>query len=702
MTALEQPLRVNSMRVSPRLFELLGVPPRLGRTLDNGDEVPGNERLVVLTHASWARRFGSDPDIVGASVELDTEAYRVVGVMPDGFVFPPGDPSVEIYTPLTIGEANPMDRPHRMYDAVGRLADEVSFDAAQEELDAIAAQIAADFPQSNEGWGITIVPIRDEVIGDIGATLWVLLAAVFAVLLIACANVANLLIARSAEASLDFTIRSALGAGRWALIRRSLADSILLAVGGGGSGVLLAVWGVSFLRSVIPAAVPRGDEVGIDLAVLLFAAAVSGFASLAFGLIPAIRVMTPNLADALKGGGKSALAARSRWLSRAMVVAEVALALVLLVAAGLMIRSFSALSVTDPGFRREGVVALTLQLPNSRYQGFEDNRAFFVELNERVSAIPGITEVGAVSDLPMNEVGTAFEMPFTVTGLDAASPTERPRADYRGVIPDFIQTMGIPLIRGRLFDRLDGDEGREVAVVNQALVDRYFPDTDPIGQGLQMPMAGSVEIVGVVGDTRHGGLQSEFAPELYVPFKQLALADMHLVVYSDMEMSAVSAAVGEVILSMDPGLVPTEVARISDMLWESVAQPRFNTALLVSLAICAGVLAAVGIYGVVNYSVVQRTGEIGVRMALGADARATAEMVMRQSMVMVVVGALVGVVASLAAARFLEGMLFGIGSTDLATYAVVTALALAVGMFAALIPARRATRVDPVIALRSE
>ncbi len=657
---------------------------------------------MVLTNASWNRRFGSDPDIIGAQVALDSESYTIVGVMPPGFVFPPGDGDVEIYSPLTIGESSPMDRPHRMYDVVGRLAAGVTFAEAQDELGAVAAGIATDFPRSNEGWGVALVPIRDELVGDIGATLWVLFAAVFAVLLIACANIANLLIARSTEASLDFMIRAALGAGRWALMRRSFADAALLALAGGGGGLLLSMWGVAILGAVIPPSVPRGGAIDIDAPVVAFVVCVSVLASIAFGLVPALRVMTPNLAEALKGGGASVVAARSRWLSGAMVVAEVSLALALLVGAGLMVRSFSRLGDTDPGFRRDGVVAFAVQLPSSRYPDSMDRQSFFAELTDRVRELPGVVEVGAVSDLPMSEVGNAFEMPFTILGLDAASPTERPRADFRGVIPDYVAAMGIPLVSGRLFDRLDGEEGREVTIINEALLERYFPEGEPIGKTLQMPMAGELEIVGVVGSTRHGGLQSEVGPELYVPYSQLTLSDMHLALRSDLELAAVTRAVGDSILAIDPELVPTEVARISDLLWESVALPRFNTALLVGLALCAAVLAAVGIYGVVNYSVAQRTGEIGVRTAIGADAQTTAWMVIRQAMMLVAGGAVLGIAVALILSRFLTGMLFGLAPTDAPTYVAVTLLIMTVGFVASLLPARRATRVDPVVALRNE
>ena len=422
MTGLERPARVNSIQISPRAFDVLGVPPMAGRTLDDDDEVPGNERLIMLTHASWTRRFGADPSVVGNSVELDGEAYSIVGIMPEGFVFPPGDASVEMYSPLTIAETSAMDRPHRMYNTVGRLAAGTSLAAAQDELDAIGAQIAADFPQSNEGWGISVIPMRAEVVGEIGSTLWVLLGAVFAALLIACANIANLLIARSRESSLDFTIRAALGAARWKLVRRSLADSVVLAaVGGrgriaaGALGNLVSAYGDSGIGAAERRDWRRRHGAGVrDCHHRVHQLGVRAHTRPARD--------DPNLSDALKAGGKRSLPARSRWASATLVVADVALALALLIGAGLMVRSFTSLSETDPGFRKEGVVAISLQLPSSRYSGSDDNRAFYMRLAELVSRIPDVSSTGAVSDLPMSEVGFGFEMPFSVVGLDAESP----------------------------------------------------------------------------------------------------------------------------------------------------------------------------------------------------------------------------------------------------------------------------------------
>lgn len=702
LTGIDQPERLDSVQASPVLFRLLGVDPELGRVFSEADETPGNEHLVILSHAAWTRRFGNDRSIIERTIELDAEPYTVVGVMPEGFEFPPGEPGVEIWSPLTLSRESLLTRPHRQYNTVGRLAEGVTLGSAGEEMDAIAAQIAQQYPDSNEGWGVEIVSAHEQLVGDIGATLWILFGAVALVLLIGCVNVANLLITRSTEAAKDFVIRAALGASRLALMRRSLAESLVLALAGGVAGTIVAYWGVALLRQVIPSTVPRLNQVGIDANVLLFTGALTVASALVFGLVPAVRVMSPNLAEVLKSGSLGASASKSRWLSDLMVVFEVALALVLLAGAGLMVRSYIRLSDVDPGFRKENVVSVAIALPPSRYSEPDLRRRFFADLVDRVRQIPGIEAASAVSALPMSDVGVSFEMPFTVEGLETRSPTERPRGDYRGVFPGYFKTLAIPLIQGRVFSDFDGRDGFPMAIVNQSLADRYFADVDPIGKMVSMPMAGSLQIVGVVGDIRHGGLQSEARPEWFVPYSQLPLSEMHVVAYSLDEPARVAGAILQQMWQIDAQIAPTEIATLSDRLWESVAQPRFNTALLVGLAFCAAVLAAVGIYGVVSYSVVQRTSEIGVRMALGADARDTMRLIVRQAMLAVVVGVVLGVAGALGAARFITGLLYGVEPTDPSTYLFVSVVVLGVGLVAAAIPALRATRVDPLVALREE
>lgn len=702
MTALERPARVSSLVISPRVFRVLQAGPEVGRVFDEDDEKPGSEKQVVLTHASWTRRFGADPEIVGTTVELDSEPYTVVGVSEEGFHFPPGDDQVEMYTPLTLDDGILLDRAHRMFDTVARLSDGASVAGANDEVSAIAERLDREFSDTNEGWGMRVRPLRAEVLGDVAATLWVLSAAVFLVLLIACANIANVLVVRSSATAREFAVRAAMGARAADLAKRSLAESLLLGLFGGGVGLLIALWGVAFLRAVMPAEVPRGAQISLDGTVLVFAAALSIGASVLFGLLPAFRSMSPNLAELLKPAGASGTTVGgARRLRELMVVVEVALAMVLLVGAGLMVRSFARLNEVDPGFRQDGVVAVAVELPRSRYQT-DERRTFFKQLVTRVADLPGVKGAGGVSDLPMSEVGVAFEMSFTVLGLDSLAPTARPNADFRAILPGYIEAMGIELIRGRSFDILDGEDDRKIALVNETLVERYFKDIDPIGQMLRMPMAGDLEIVGVVSDIRHGGLQSEFAPELFIPYDQISMSEMHIVVHSDLEPGAAAAAVRDVLADMDPQLAPTAVVAIADLLWESVAQPRFNTALLVALAICAAVLASVGTYGIVAYTVTQRTGEIGVRMALGADSSATVAMIVRQALGIVVLGAFVGLLGAFGATRFLTQLLFGIRPTDPLTYGLVLVVAVVVGGVAAWMPARRATRIDPVSALRED
>ncbi len=523
------------------------------------------------------------------------------------------------------------------------------------------------------------------------------------VLLIGCVNVSNLLLIRSTEAAKGLAIRATLGASGGTLMRQSLIESMLFAGLGGLAGIGVAFGMVSLLRSVIPDTIPRAQEIGLDMTALGFAIGVSLFAGLAVGFLPALRALRPNLHAVIQESGRGAgLTRRARFTTNALVATEVALALVLLIGAGLMVRSFGKLTAVDPGFRTEDVVTVAVVLPPSRYGNSEEQRRFFTDLVDRVQALPGVLEAGAVSALPMSSVGVEFEMPFTIEGLSAALPTDRPRADYRGVLPGYFEAMGIPLVEGRLLDRFDGRDGRDVTLVNESLARRYFPNEDPIGRILDMPMAGGLEIVGVVGDVHHEGLASDTKPELFVPIAQLALTEMHVVVHTNTDAATMASAIQREILALDPALPATEVGTASDRVANSVAEPRFNMALLIGLAISALILAAVGIYGVVSYAVVQRTGEIGLRMALGAGARETAGSVVGQALRVIFVGVLLGLAGAAALARLMGSLLFGIPPTDATTYLVVGSVVLALGALAAGIPAIRASRIDPVVALRVE
>jgi putative ABC transport system permease protein len=704
LTGAGEPERVASVEASPALFRVLGVTPLVGRPFTDEEERPGHERLAILSYGAWQRRFGGRPDVAGRTLQLDGQPFEVVGVMPRGFQFPPGDRDVELWSPLTLDTQTLLTRPHRMYRVVARLAPGVTAAQAQSEMTAIAREVARQHPDTNAGWGVRLVPAHDQVVGTIGRTLWVLLGAVVLVLLIACANVSNLMLARSAHSARDFSVRAALGAGRLALARQSLVESGWLAVSGTAIGLGLAWGGVHVLRRLIPETVPRADQIGLDLPVLLFTASIAIASGVLMSLVPAWRAMRPTLTDVLQEGGRGVTTSRrSRRLSDALVVFEVALALVLLVGAGLLIRSFVNLASVNPGFRTSGVVSMEIVLPDTRYPTGASKRQFYGDLIDRVSAQPGIVHAGAVSALPLSPLGTQFDVPFTIAGLESAFASDRPRAAYRAVLAGYFETMGIRIVKGRLFDRFDGREnGPRVAIVNETVSKRYFPTSDPLNRLIEVPMAGSLTIVGVVADVKHDGLQLAAKPEIFVPYYQLALSEMQLVVDSGDGTEAVVSRVKRVLRSLDPSLPIAKVSPIEDLVSASVAQPRFNMVLLVGLACCAALLAAVGVYGVVSYSVARRTSEIGLRMALGAGAPETFRLVVGGALRVAMVGVVLGVVGAALLGKAIDALLFGVPTQDVATFGAASVALVAVAVLSASVPAARAARIDPVKALRQE
>jgi len=695
---------IASVEASPAIFRVLGVSPIVGRVFTDEEEKPGHERLAILSYGAWQRRFAGRSDVVGRTLELDGQSYEVVGVMPKTFQLPAGDREVEVWSPLTLDLQSLLTRPHRMYRTIGRLAGGATIAQAQGEMDGIARDLAREHPETNAGWGVRLVRAHDQVVGDIGVTLWTLFGAVVLVLLIACANIANLLLARSARAAKDFSIRAALGAGRGVLVRRSLVESGLLAAAGASVGLGLAWAGVRVLRRLIPVTVPRGDQIGLDATVLAFTAAIAIASGLLFGLVPAWRAMRPNLTDVLQETGRGLTASRrSRRLSDVMVAAEVALALMLLVGAGLLIRSFVNLTSVSPGFRTSGVVSFEIVLPETRYANGASKRELYSTLMDGVRALPGVVHAGAVSALPLSPLGTQFDIPFTIDGLSASAPSERPRAAYRAVMAGYFEAMAIPLVKGRLFDPFDGrDKGPRVAIVNETLAKRYFAGLDPLDKRVKMPMAGDLTIVGVVGDVRHDGLQLAAKPEVFVPYYQLAISEMQIVVQSADEPALVTSAVKRLLARIDPALPIAKVSRIDEFVSASIAQPRFNMALLIGLAVCAALLAAVGVYGVVTYSVTRRTSEIGLRMALGARAGDAFRLVVGGAARVVLVGVVVGLAGAAALGRAFDSLLFGVPPFDVLTFAAAAAALVLVGLLAASVPATRAARIDAAGALREE
>jgi len=696
--------RINSVDLSPVTFDVLGRPAVIGRTFEPEEEQPGNGFVAVLSHGAWMRRFGGDDGVLGRTLRLDDQPYTIVGVMPRDFRFPADDPTVELWTPLALDYTALPSRPHRMYNAVGRLRPGITLEDAAADMALVADGIARENPESNAGWGVALVPAHEQVTGDIGSTMWMLFGAVVLVLFIASANVANLLLARSARASKDYALRAAFGAGRMVLLRRSIAETGLLTLVGGAAGLAIAWWGASAVRSVIPAAVPRAEDIGVDVPVLLFTAGVSIGAGLLFGAVPAWRAMRPNVLEVLQESGRAALGSRlARRLADAMVVAEVGLALILVVGAGLLIRSFVALTSVDPGFWTGRVTAVHLPLPDNGYARPVQKSQFFITLTEQLATVPGVERVSAVSALPMSPLGQDFSLDFTVIGLDAVAPAERPRAAYRAVMPDYFRTMGIALVAGRTFNQFDGrGDGQKVAIVNETLARRYFDGVDPVGRIVRLPMAGDLTIAGVVADVHHYGLDATVESEIFVPYHQLALAQMQVVVLSDLEPRAVASAVRTQVKRQDPQLPIGQVRAIEDLLSTAVAQPRFNMVLLASLAVVAALLAAVGVYGVVTYAVARRTSEIGLRMALGADPERTFRLVVAGALRVVGVGVVLGFAGAATLGRWLESLLYGVPPLDPLTYVAAGAGLLAIGVAAASLPALRASQVDPVVALREE
>ena len=701
LTGRDEPAQLAGATVTPSLFGVLGVPPILGRTFSEEEGQPGAERVVVLSHGFWQRRFGGDPDVVGTPITLDAEPYTVVGAMPASFQFPP-DQDVDLWIPLSIPTQLIPVRAMRVFNVVGRLESGVDPTMAQAELAALADEIAAEYPQSNSGWTAVVTPALDQILGDTRTLLFLLSGAAAFVLLIGCANVANLLLARAMRQQGEYAIRAALGALH--LMRRSLAESVLLVVAGGSAGLLAAVWGVSVLRAVLPADVPRVENIAVDGTVLLFAIGVSVPAGLVFGLAPALQVIRPRLAELLQASATGGVGGRfRRGVLGALVSTEVALALMLLVSSTALVRSLNRLLDVDPGFRTEDVVSVALELPETQYRERERQQQFYNELVDRVAALPGVSDAGAVSALPMSALGTEFDLPFEIPGRDAPTPGERPRAEYRAVIPGYFTTLGIPLMRGRLLDQFDRQEGRPVMVINESMDQTFFADVDAIGQSLGVPMAGSIEIVGVVGDVKHSGLGEDARPEMFVSYQNFPLREMHVVARTTPETTGSTIrAVREIIRSLDPQLPVAGSATVAELVSSSLTGARFNTVLLAIFSACALLLAAVGIYGVVSYSVEQRTGEIGMRMALGAGPGETMRLVLRQALGFVAVGSVVGVAGALLISRWIRGMLFEVSALSPLALTGVIIFLFGVATIAAGVPMRRALRIDPVSALRIE
>jgi putative ABC transport system permease protein len=686
--------------VSAGIFRILGVRPALGRDFTKQDDAPG-VGVVIISDRLWRQRFGADPTIVNRSIQLDGRPNVVAGVMPAGFSIL--DRTVDVWS--TIGLPPSARTPRgRWIGVVGRLKDGVTMAQAQADMVRVHQELTRRFPDFNTGWTANVVPLREELTGTVKPALWVMLGAVGFVLLIACANVGNLVLARATARQRELAVRAALGAGRGRLIRQMLVESLLLSIMGSTAGLLVAWWSVVALRTTIADRVPiaRLDQVSIDGTVLLFTAGAALVSALLFGIAPALTSAGARLTESLKDGGRSGSAARGARIRSVFVVVETALALVLLVGSGLLLRSFVALMRVDPGFDPAHTMTVKVSIPTAKYRDAAQQQAFFNQLFEKLDALPGVTAAGGTSFLPIAGLGAATG--FQIVGQPKPSAGQEPVTDVRVVTHDYFKAMGVPLLRGRTFDSRDAGTNVRRVIVNQALARKHVPNEDPIGKSIIVSWndEGADEIVGVVGDVRQQDLETEARATIYWPPGRFTYPFMSVAIRTAGDPRTVVAGAVAALHELDPNVAAADVKTMDAVIDASVAQRRLTMLLLSIFAVVALVLAAVGIYGVIGYSVSQRTQEIGIRMALGAQRATVLRMVVGQAMLLAALGIAAGAGGAWGLTRLMQKLLFGVEPSDPATFVGVAGILALVAAVAASSPGLRATRVDPVIALRSE
>jgi putative ABC transport system permease protein len=697
----DQPERLNGLYVTGNIFSVLGVNALIGRTLLEEETETDKSLVVVLSHGLWKRRFGGDPSIIGQKITLNGRDREVVGVMSPDFYFP--SPEVEIWLPMGWNQKQmaALRRPHFLR-AVGRLKSGVTVDQAQQELTAIAAGLEKQYPDINEQMGVGVGPFKEWIVSDVQFSLIVLLAAVGFVLAIACANVANLLLARAASRAREVAIRSALGAKRSRIIYQLLTESLLLALLGGATGLLIALWGKDLLIALNPGNIPRLDEIQLDWRVLVFTTGATLLTTLLTGLAPALQSSNPHLASTLKEGGQKGAASQSSRLRNALVIAEIALAIVLTVGAGLMIRSFLKLQEVSAGFDPNNILTFNVSLPSTLYPENNKVQDFYTQAEQRIRNLPGVEEVGATTKLPLT--GYRWTGDMTIEGRPPEEYVREVR--HKEITPNYFRAVGLPLVSGRFFNESDNDKGQPVVIINSALARRYFPGEDPVGKRLK---GGKPEeddpweiIIGVVGDEKQEGLSAEVKPEIYQSYLQSPENNMAIVVRTTTDPKSIVGAIREEIRGIDRNLPLYDIKTMNEVVYESLARERFITMLLIIFAFLALALAAIGIYGVIAYSVAQRTHEMGIRMALGASRNSVLKLVVWQGMKLALGGVTVGLLASFALTRLMASLLFDVSASDPATFTLVAVLLAIVALVACFVPARRATKVDPMVALRYE
>ncbi|HET6975489.1 MAG TPA: ABC transporter permease [Pyrinomonadaceae bacterium] len=693
-----EPERFSTWLVTSGFFQVAGTDALLGRTFTDEDYQPGNNRVIVLAHGLWQRRFGGDPTIIGRKLTLNGQPFLVVGVMPPEFQLPADR---EIWAPRVVGEDLRQFRGATFWNVVGRLKPGTTVAQAQEEMNGIAARIAAQYPDVNGGMGANVVPLFEQMTGQIRSALWVLFGAVGLVLLIACVNVANLLLVRGAERQREFAIRRALGAERIRLLRQTLTESLLLALVGGATGVLLASWLVKLITALSSSKILRVEYVNVNLRVVLFACGVSLLTAIIFGLVPAIQFWRHDIQGTLRESGRGAATPVRQRVRKALVISEVAVAVVLLTGAGLLFRSFIRLLQVDPGFKKENVLALQVFLPRN-YDQPEKMIGFFDQSIEKIRSLPAIEATAVIATPPFTKIEQ--DATFNVVGHPAPPPGSEPSAFYTPVSSEYLSALNIPLRKGRFFTNFDKADAPPVVVINETMARHYFPNEEPIGQRLAVTFADTEtrEIVGVIGDVLHSGLHAEPRPEMYVPHQQSASAYMTFLVRTRTEPATQLASVKHAIREVNPNQTFARTATMEELVSDSLKQRRFNLSLLGLFAAIALLLATIGIYGSISYSTRQRTNEIGLRIALGAQTLDVLRLIVGQGVGLALIGVALGLAAAFLLTRTIKTLLFGVTPTDPLTFLAISVLLIVTAFIASLIPARRATKVDPLVALRSE
>jgi putative ABC transport system permease protein len=698
LTGTDKPIQITGSMITAGFFDALGVQPRYGRVFTLADEKTSDPYVVILSHHLWQERFGGDPNVIGKSIALDGKTRTVVGVLANDM---PVLTQADLWFPAPFENPGMQSRRSHFLRPIGLLKPGVTISQAQAELDTIADRLATQFPETDKGWRQQLEPLQSVLVGNVGPAFLVLMGAVALVLLIACANIASLILARNTVRQREIAIRTALGAGRSRLVRQLLTESLVLALIGGGAGIFVATAGVELLKQLGPDSLPRLDEVNVNGVVLAFTFAIAIFTGILFGLGPALKATRRDLTQSLKEGGSSGDSRSKHRAHNTLVVAEVALSLVVLIASGLLLNSFWRLMRAPLGFDPANLITTEVSLVSPRYDDPQKRDSFFRELEERIQSAPGAASAGFISELPLS--GEGNDTFFTIVEHPPANPNDNEDADFRVVTGDYFGAMRIPLLAGRRFVSQDVSEDRQVIVVNEPFVKKFFPHESAIGKHVKLfegkPQFATREIVGIVGGNKHFALQESLRPEMFIPGSHMR---MSIVVRGGGDPGVLMTAVRQALHQIDPDEAASTFRTMTDVVTSSAASDRFNTLLLGAFGAIALLLTAAGIFGVLSYLVTQRTREIGLRMALGAQQADVLRVIVGHGLRLMLIGLGIGVVGALIVTRWMSSVLFGVKPTDPLTFAVVALVLATVAFLASYLPARRAMRVDPMVALRYE